>query len=100
MVPNHALCQLSYTPINSGSPAWARSTDLLLNRQTLLPTELLGNKSGGSNWSRTSNVYPEGSDLQSEDAHAIASILPYSLVPRDRIELPIDDYKSTVIPFN
>ena len=26
-----------------GSPAWARSTDLLLNRQTLLPTELLGN---------------------------------------------------------
>ena len=55
---------------------------------------------GGSNWSRTSNVYPEGSDLQSEDAHAIASILPNSLVPRDRIELPIDDYKSTVIPFN
>lgn len=29
--------------IVSGSPAWARSTDLLINSQTLLPTELLGN---------------------------------------------------------
>jgi hypothetical protein len=31
---------------------------------------------GGSGWSRTNNVYPVGSDLQSEDAHAIASTLP------------------------
>ena len=31
---------------------------------------------GGATWSRTKNVYPEGSDLQSEDAHAIASIAP------------------------
>ena len=34
---------LSAIPTSFGSPAWARSTDLLLNRQTLLPTELLGN---------------------------------------------------------
>ena len=33
--------------------------------------------SGGASWSRTNNVYPEGSDLQSEDAHAIASIAPF-----------------------
>lgn len=37
-------------------------------------------KTGGVTWSRTKIVYPEGSDLQSEDAHAIASITPYILL--------------------
>ena len=32
---------------------------------------------GGAGWSRTNNVYPEGPDLQSGDAHAIASTTPY-----------------------
>jgi len=36
-------------------------------------------KLGGVTWSRTKIVYPEGSDLQSEDAHAIASITPYTI---------------------
>ena len=35
---------LSGTLTLFGSPAWVRSTDLLINSQTLLPTELLGNK--------------------------------------------------------
>jgi len=34
-------------------------------------------KFGGATWSRTKIVYPEGTDLQSADAHAIASIAPY-----------------------
>ena len=34
-------------------------------------------ETGGATWSRTKNVYPVGSDLQSEDAHAIASIAPW-----------------------
>ncbi|CAB4180963.1 hypothetical protein UFOVP1066_1, partial [uncultured Caudovirales phage] len=33
-------------------------------------------KTGGATWSRTKNVYPVGTDLQSADAHAIASIAP------------------------
>ena len=33
-------------------------------------------KNGGATWSRTKIVYPEGTDLQSADAHAIASITP------------------------
>ena len=37
-------------------------------------------KTGGVTWSRTKIVYPEGSDLQSEDAHALASITPYILL--------------------
>ena len=36
-------------------------------------------KTGGVTWSRTKIVYPEGSDLQSEDAHALASITPYTI---------------------
>ena len=31
---------------------------------------------GGVTWSRTKNVYHKGTDLQSADAHAIASITP------------------------
>ena len=31
---------------------------------------------GGSGWIRTNNVFPEGTDLQSADAHAIASTNP------------------------
>lgn len=31
---------------------------------------------GGLGWGRTNNVYPEGPDLQSGDAHAIASTNP------------------------
>jgi len=34
-------------------------------------------KTGGATWSRTKNVYHEGTDLQSADAHAIASIAPF-----------------------
>gem|GEM_PF-5382704 len=30
----------------------------------------------------------------------VTKVKPCYLVPLDRIELPIDDYKSTVIPFN
>lgn len=33
-----------------GSLAWVRSTDLLINSQTLLPTELLGNNFGLLAW--------------------------------------------------
>jgi len=36
-------------------------------------------KFGGVTWSRTKIVYPEGTDLQSADAHAIASITPYTI---------------------
>jgi hypothetical protein len=43
---------------------------------TIILTSL---KTGGATWSRTKIVYPEGSDLQSEDAHAIASIAPYDI---------------------
>ena len=36
-------------------------------------------KLGGVTWSRTKNVYHKGTDLQSADAHAIASITPYTI---------------------
>ena len=42
---------------------------------------------GGATWSWTKNVYHEGPDLQSGDAHAIASIAPKYLVGAQRIEL-------------
>ena len=44
-------------------------------------------KLGGVTWSRTKNVYHKGTDLQSADAHAIASITPLTLVHDRRIEL-------------
>ena len=43
---------------------------------TIILTSL---KTGGATWSRTKNVYPVGTDLQSADAHAIASIAPYDI---------------------
>ena len=42
-------------------------------------------KLGGATWSRTKIVYPEGTDLQSADAHALASIAP-KLAPVAGIE--------------
>ena len=44
-------------------------------------------KYGGATWSRTKNVYHEGSDLQSDDAHALASIAPYFLVRVENFEI-------------
>ena len=49
---------------------------------TIILTSL---KTGGATWSRTKIVYPEGSDLQSEDAHAIASIAPYDISLADAL---------------
>ena len=54
-------------------------------------------KYGGATWSRTKNVYHEGTDLQSADAHAIASIAPY-LVDRIGIEPIIQACKARVSP--
>ena len=34
----------------------------------------------GSCWSRTNNVYPEGADLQSADAHTLASNDPHRIL--------------------
>jgi hypothetical protein len=42
-------------------------------------------KNGGATWSRTKNVYHEGTDLQSADAHAIASIAPYDISLADAL---------------
>ena len=72
---------------------------MLLGNNLLSRHLSLLQKYGGATWSRTKNVYHEGTDLQSADAHAIASIAPY-LVDRGRIELPTEACKATVIPFN
>ena len=56
-------------------------------------------KFGGATWSRTKNVYHEGTDLQSADAHAIASIAPY-LVDRRGIEPRPEACKATVLPLS
>ena len=56
-------------------------------------------KYGGATWSRTKNVYHEGTDLQSADAHAIASIAPY-LVDRRGIEPRPEACKATVLPLS
>ena len=56
-------------------------------------------KYGGATWSRTKNVYHEGTDLQSADAHAIASIAPY-LVDRRGIEPRLKACKAPVLPLS
>ena len=53
LLAKQALSQMSYTPKYYGSRAWARTTDILINSQTLLPTELHGNKLGGEYRNRT-----------------------------------------------
>ncbi len=35
MLPKHPRCQLHYTEMNTGSPTWLRTTDLLVNSQAL-----------------------------------------------------------------
>ena len=72
---------------------------MLLGNNLLSRHLSLLQKYGGATWSRTKNVYHEGTDLQSADAHAIASIAPY-LVDRRGIEPRPEACKATVLPLS
>jgi len=56
-------------------------------------------KTGGATWSRTKIVYPEGRDLQSRDAHAIASIAPYDISLDDALFAMLNGISSWVYRF-
>ena len=72
---------------------------MLLGNNLLSRHLSLLQKYGGATWSRTKNVYHEGTDLQSADAHAIASIAPY-LVDRRGIEPRLKACKAPVLPLS
>ena len=72
---------------------------MLLGNNLLSRHSCLLQKYGGATWSRTKNVYHEGTDLQSADAHAIASIAPY-LVDRRGIEPRLKACKAPVLPLS
>ena len=72
---------------------------MLLGNNLLSRHSSLLQKYGGATWSRTKNVYHEGTDLQSADAHAIASIAPY-LVDRRGIEPRLKACKAPVLPLS
>ena len=60
---------------------------------------LTSQKNGGATWSRTKSVYHEGTDLQSADAHAIASIAPYDISLDDALFAMLNGISSWVYRF-
>ena len=91
-----------------GSPAWARSTDLLINSQTLLPTELLGNKTFLNICMATANVnlgieallrYASTDTYQEHSSWTtVKEFTPVEWWQRRVSNLPHTDFQSAALP--